>query len=155
MLQRIQSIYLFLVFVFALLFFVLPIAQFSSDTADLSFRLMQFRSFFDQVELSANWQLLVLIIVWATILILTVIITFQFRNRMLQVKLGKLNILLHVFLIMLTFFFLDSLRNQIDVVAFNYGAGVIFPVVSLLFILMAIKAIKKDEELVRSADRFR
>ncbi len=155
MLQRIQSVYLLLVFVFAILFAVLPVAEFVTDTAVYSLRLMRYRVFFDQLAFSANWQGIVLIVFWVAILVFSVLMTFYFKKRLLQIKLGKLNILLHVCLIMLTFFFLDALRNQVDVIGFNYGAGVIFPVISLLFILMAIKAIKKDEELVRSADRFR
>ncbi len=155
MLQRVQSVYLFLVFVFAILFFVLPIGQFITDTAVFSFRLLRYGYFFEHTGFSANLQNTLLIILWASILILTLVMIFQYRKRMLQIRLGKLNMLLHVFLIMLTFFFLDGLRSQADIVGFNYGAGVVFPVVSLLFILMAIRAIRKDEELVRSADRFR
>ncbi len=155
MLQRIQSVYLFLVFVFAILFAVLPIAQFVTDTAGYSLRLLKYRAFFDQTVFYANWTGVLLIILWASILVLIPIMTFQFKNRLLQIKLGKMNIFLHVLLIMLTFFFIDNISNQVDVVSFNYGPGVIFPVISLIFILMAIKAIKKDEELVRSAGRFR
>lgn len=155
MLQRIQSIYLFLVFVFGILYAVLPIAQLSTETAGFSFRILTYRTFFDQTVFSANWQGILLLIIWAAILVLTVYMTFQYKNRLLQIKLGKTNILLHVFITLLTFYFLDNLRNQVENIDLNYGPGVLFPVISLIFILMAIKAIKKDEELIRSADRFR
>ncbi len=155
MLQRIQSVYLFLVFVFGILFAVLPLANFSGDTPFIPLRLLNYIAFFRETAFSAGWQGIVLIIIWAFSLTLTVFMTFQYRNRLFQVKLGKLNILLHVGLILVTFFFIDSLRNQLDGVVFNYGAGVLFPVISLIFILMAIKAIKRDEALVRSADRIR
>lgn len=155
MLQRIQSVYLFLVFVFAILFTVLPLAQFGVDSVSSSLVLLKYSTFFDQTEFATNWQGIVLIILWFAIIGITVFMTFQFKNRLVQIKLGKLNILLHVALVMLTFFFVDSLRNQLDYVEYNYGVGVLFPVISLIFILMAIKAIKKDEELVRSANRFR
>ncbi len=155
MLQRIQSVYLFLVFVFAILFATLPIAQFNMETADLSLRLFRYKAFFDQTAFSANWVGILLIISWFTTCILTVLTTFKFKARLFQIKLGKLNILLHVFLVMLTFFFIDNLRKQVESIELNYGPGVVFPVISLIFILMAIKAIKKDEALVRSADRFR
>ncbi len=155
MLQRIQSVYLFLVFVFAILFAVLPLANFSDDTPLISLRLLNFNAFFSETVFSLSWQGILLIIIWALSLSLTVFMTFQYRNRLFQVKLGKLNILFHVGLILVTFFFIDGLRNQLDGVVINYGAGVLFPVISLIFILMAIKAIKRDEALVRSADRFR
>lgn len=155
MLQRIQSVYLFLVFVFAILFAVLPLASFSGDTPFIPLRLLNYNAFFSETAFSSGWQGIVLIIVWAFSLSLTAFMTFQYHNRLFQIKLGKLNMLLHVGLILLTFFFIDGLRSQLDGVEFNYGAGVFFPVISLIFILMAIKAIKRDEALIRSADRIR
>ncbi len=155
MIQRIQSVYLLLVFVFAILFAVLPMAYFTVEAMGMSLRLLYFRSFFEEPAFSSSWHLILLTIIWAVIMLVTVITTFQYKNRLLQIKMGKLNILLHVALIMLVFFFIDALRGQVIGAEFSYGAGVLLPVISLIFILMAIKAIKKDEALVRSADRFR
>ncbi len=155
MIQRIQSVYLFLVFVFGLLFALLPMAGFTVEATTASLRLLYFRSFFEETVFLSSWHIVLLTIIWAVIMLVTVITTFQYKNRLLQIKLGKLNILLHVVLIMLVFFFIDVLRGQVNVAEFSYGAAVLFPVISLIFILMAIKAIKKDEALVRSADRFR
>jgi hypothetical protein len=155
MLQRIQSVYLFMVFVFAILFAVFPLANFSGDAPFIPLKLINYIAFFSETVFSPVWQGIVLIIIWVISLLLTVFMTFRYHNRLLQVKLGKLNILLHVGLILMAFFFIDGLRNQLDGVVLNYGAGVLFPVISLIFILMAIKAIKKDEALVRSADRIR
>lgn len=155
MLQRIQSIYLFLVFVFAILFAVLPLAYVQGDTPFMPLRLLYYNAFFGGTAFSSGWQGILLIIIWLISLVLTVFMTFQYRNRLFQIKLGKLNILFHVGLILVAFFFIDGLRNQIEGIEINYGAGVLFPVISLIFILMAIKAIKRDEALVRSADRIR
>ncbi len=155
MLQRIQSVYLFLVFVFTLVFAILPLAQFTIEASHIPFKLSNYQSFFSETPLSANWMSILLIVVWFAALLLTAFMTFQYKNRMFQVRLGKLNILLHVLLVMTAFFFIDNLRGQIEGMEFNYGAGVLFPVISLIFILMAIKGIKKDEALIRSADRIR
>jgi hypothetical protein len=37
----------------------------------------------------------------------------------------------------------------------TYGIGMMLPLLSLIFCLLAIRGIRKDEELVRSADRIR
>jgi hypothetical protein len=37
----------------------------------------------------------------------------------------------------------------------NYGIGVILPSLAILFIILALRGIRKDEMLVRSADRLR
>ena len=155
MLQRIQTVYLFLVFVFSVLFAILPLAHFSGETSFIPLRLLKYNAFFSETAFSAVWIGMLLIILWVASMLFTVYMAIQYHNRLFQVKLGKVSILLHLGLILMTFFFIDGLRNQLDDVAFNYGAGVLFPIISLIFILMAIKAIKRDEALVRSADRIR
>jgi hypothetical protein len=37
----------------------------------------------------------------------------------------------------------------------NYGIAVILPSISILFIILAIKGIRRDEKLIKSADRLR
>ncbi len=155
MLQRVQSIYLFLVFVFALLYALFPIAQLDSETASYSVRLIQFGSLFAQTPLSIGFLGVMAVIFWLAAIIMTVYMTFQYKNRLFQIKLGKLNMLLHAALILVSFFLVDNLRGQLDNGMMSYGAGILFPVISLIFILMAIKAIRRDENLVRSADRIR
>ncbi len=156
MLQRIQSVYLFIVFIFAVLFGVLPLAYFPVDAPEMPLRLLQYRVFMDAfAEMYGQWLGGVLIVLFSAIMLITVYTTFQYKNRLHQIAMGKLNILLHVVLIMATFFFLDTIRGQVDATDFSYGPAVIFPVISLIFILLSNKAIRKDENLVRAADRLR
>ncbi len=156
MLQRIQSIYLFLVFVFAILFVMLPLAHFPAEAPDIPFRLSKYNVFFDALGIvSIRWLALLLLGLFALAVLLTVYTSFQYKNRLLQIRLGKYNMLVHAALILVAFFLTDNLRNQVHDAGFSYGSGVFFPVISLIFILLANRAIKKDEELVRSADRIR
>ncbi len=156
MMQRIQSLYLFLVFVFTVLFGLLPMAHFPTRAPGMPLRLFEQRIFFDAFEqLSRGWLGIALLVLFMAILVLTFYTTFQFRRRLFQIKLGKLNILLHVALILVTFFFIDNVRSQLGYPEFSYGSGVVFPLISLLLILMANRAIRRDENLVRSADRIR
>ncbi len=156
MLQRIQSIYLFLVFVFAILFVMLPLALFPAEAPDIPFRLSKYNVFFDALGIvSIRWLALLLLGLFALAVLLTVYASFQYKNRLLQIRLGKYNMLVHAAMILVAFFLTDNLRNQVHDAGFSYGAGVFFPVISLIFILLANRAIKKDEELVRSADRIR
>jgi ABC-type proline/glycine betaine transport system permease subunit len=37
----------------------------------------------------------------------------------------------------------------------NYGIGALLPSLAILFLILAIRGIRKDENLVRSADRLR
>lgn len=156
MLQRVQSVYLFLVFLFAALFAVLPLGHFPAGSPDMPLRLISIHDFFAPIDgTGIGWMGALLILLFAIAILITVYMTFQYKKRLFQIKLGKMNIMVHAVMILITFFFLDSIRNQLDATGFSYGAAVFFPVISLIFILLANKAIRKDEELVRSADRLR
>jgi radical SAM superfamily enzyme YgiQ (UPF0313 family) len=68
------------------------------------------------------------------------------------------NTLLHIALIVFIYFSAENttkyfLQNQ-DV-TISYGLGFFLPVVSLAFLLLANKAIKKDEKLIKAIDRLR
>ncbi len=156
MLQRIQSVFLTLVFVFAVLFVFLPLGKFDLEGLKILLKATG-------IDASANipeefgqaWYGYVLLILVFGIMVLTVFSIFQFKRRMYQIQLGKLNILLHVGLVVTAFFFVDQWRDHLPNLPFSYGAGIVLPLVSMILILMANRAIKRDEELVRSADRIR
>jgi len=44
---------------------------------------------------------------------------------------------------------------QLESPIVDYGVGAYLPLIPFVFIFLAIKAIKKDEALVRAADRIR
>jgi len=111
MLQRIQSIYLFLVFVFAILFVMLPLAHFPAEAPDIPFRLSKYNVFFDALGIvSIRWLALLLLGLFALAVLLTVYTSFQYKNRLLQIRLGKYNMLVHAALILVAFFLTDNLR---------------------------------------------
>ncbi len=156
MLQRIQSIYLFLVFVFAILFVMLPLAYFPAEAPEIPFRLSKYNIFYDALgDLSGHWIALLLLGLFALGVFLTIYTSFQYKDRLFQIRLGKYNMLVHAAMILVAFFLTDNLRNQVHDAGFSYGPGIFFPIISLIFVLLANRAIKKDEEMVRSADRIR
>jgi len=83
---------------------------------------------------------------------------FQFKNRKQQMQ--SVRIAMVVALLTLVGFSFEHYRNinafaaQADV-QMHYGMATIFPIVVLVLDWMALKAIKKDEDLVRSVDRLR
>lgn len=152
MIQRIQSVYLTLVLIFALLFLFLPIAVFQTDPPTI---LRIYNIPFQEFEIM-NIALLAFLslALCLFIMLLTLITIFRFKNRKNQIKLGKMNILLHVGLIVIVFFMIDELKTSMEG-AFSYGYGVVFPLIAMILILLANRAIKKDEDLVRSSERLR
>ncbi|PNQ73409.1 DUF4293 domain-containing protein [Hanstruepera neustonica] len=85
--------------------------------------------------------------------VLSLITIFRFKNRKSQFMLGRLNIILNF--ILLGFFVYQSLNLSGETVVSEKGIGIFLPIVSIVFLALANKAIKKDEDLVKSVDRLR
>ena len=84
---------------------------------------------------------------------LALISIFMFKDRKLQFVLGRLNIILNF--ILLGLFVYRSLNLSGETVVSEKGIGMLLPVFSIVFLVLANKAIKKDEDLVKSVDRLR
>ena len=156
MLQRIQSVYLLLVILFTVLFLFFPLGSLRLNGESVSIMLTgkdlaqeNFAGAFAQLY---RFSLFILL---SVAVIFTVYIIFQYGKRLFQMRLGKIHILLHLIILVLTFFYLDHLRASLPIASLTYGPSVFFPVVSLFLILMSNRAIMKDEKLVRAADRIR
>ncbi len=85
--------------------------------------------------------------------ILTLVAIFQYKNRQLQFVLGRLSILINFILLGVIVYFTQNLSGEINVS--EKGIGSLIPIVTIVLVVLANKAIKKDEELVKSVDRLR
>ncbi len=136
MIQRIQSIYMFVVVLLAgLLPFLIPIWNAN-----------------DGVEIFAQNELWISIAFYASAA-LALIALFLFKNRQNQFVVNRLNMILNLFL--LGFFVYRSLNLSGEVSTSEKGIGMLIPVFSIVFLVLANRAIKKDENLVKSVDRLR
>jgi hypothetical protein len=78
---------------------------------------------------------------------------FLFKNRKLQFVFGRLIILINLFLLGLLIYVSLTLPGEISIS--KKGIGMFLPILVVLLIVLANKAIKKDEDLVKSVDRLR
>tara|TARA_B110000003_G_scaffold273772_1_gene312195 strand:- start:124 stop:534 length:411 start_codon:yes stop_codon:yes gene_type:complete len=78
---------------------------------------------------------------------------FSYKKRKSQFVINRLNIILNFFL--LGVFVYRSLTLSGETLVSEKGIGVFLPIISIVFLVMANKAIKKDEDLVKSVDRLR
>lgn len=76
-----------------------------------------------------------------------------FKNRKLQFVLNRLNIIFNLTLLGVFVYRLLTLSGEAQVS--EKGIGMFLPIISIVFLVMANKAIKKDEDLVKSVDRLR
>ncbi len=84
---------------------------------------------------------------------LSLIAIFKYNNRQTQFVLGRLNIILNFILLGLFVYRSLNLSGETDVS--EKGIGMLLPIFSIVFLVLANKAIKKDEDLVKSVDRLR
>jgi len=85
--------------------------------------------------------------------VLSVISIFRYKDRKSQFVLGRLNIILNFILLGLFVYRSLSLSGEAEVS--EKGIGILLPIFSIVFLVLANKAIKKDEDLVKSVDRLR
>ncbi len=98
----------------------------------------------------------ILMILTVMLGLIPIIGIFLFKNRKLQMNVGRLAIVIGIVLLAVAgFFFYQEFDSVKDVVHASMGAGLAAPVLSFVFLYLANRAIGKDEKLVRSADRLR
>ena len=85
--------------------------------------------------------------------VLSIVAIFQFKKRQFQFVLGRLNILTNLILLGFLVYQLLNLSGETSVS--EKGIGAFLPVVVIVLLAIANKAIKKDEDLVKSVDRLR
>ncbi|MCH2034515.1 MAG: DUF4293 domain-containing protein [Tenacibaculum sp.] len=85
--------------------------------------------------------------------LLSIVTIFLFNNRKLQFVLGRLNILTNLFLLGVLVYLSLTLSGEAAVS--EKGIGMFLPVIIIVLLVIANKAIKKDEDLVKSVDRLR
>ena len=99
-----------------------------------------------------NDEPIMLGLIFGSILV-TFISIFSYKKRKSQFVINRLNIILNFFL--LGVFVYRSLTLSGETLVSEKGIGVFLPIISIVFLVMANKAIKKDEDLVKSVDRLR
>ncbi|WGH76953.1 DUF4293 domain-containing protein [Tenacibaculum tangerinum] len=145
MIQRIQSIYLFIA---AIVAGVLPFWAGLWTNAKTNANVYSIDLFLENTLLQKCVP--ILFFISALVAIVTI---FLFKNRQLQFVLNRLNILINLFLLGLLIYLSQTLSGEASVS--EKGIGMFFPIVVILLLVLANKAIKKDEDLVKSVDRLR
>ncbi len=144
MIQRIQTLYLLIATLLSsALVFVLHLWV---DDAGVEFFAMD-AFVTDNVLLKTMSVLFFVSAAW------TLIAIFKYKNRKLQFVLGRLSILINFILLGILVYFTQNLSGEINVS--EKGIGLLIPVFTIVLVVLANKAIKKDEELVKSVDRLR
>jgi len=157
MIQRIQTIWLFLSSGSLLLLFLFPYFQYFDDFGvamavkvtgiyqGMADGVIQTEPFIFQTIATVLTALIPLIII------------FYYKDRSRQLKISYIGI---VILALMGIWFYSTAKEAISVVnqSFqlgNIGIGALLIPLSLLFLILAVRGIRKDEKLIKSVDRLR
>jgi hypothetical protein len=158
MIQRIQSVYLFIAFVALVVLYFFPVASFLSDLSYNKFYITHLQTLTPGVDTPvSNSLILPLAIFNGIIAAITVMSIFLYKKRILQSRIVKLAILMSIILIALIFFVYSPLISRATTAEANYADsfGIYISLIAIVMLVLANRGIMKDEKLVRSANRLR
>jgi len=180
MIQRIQSFWLVLAACCMAVCFMAPVAKYQMEIAsmgqtvvtELNLVAKDAPDFSEQMMVQgamieygqkltgfATWPLVVLAVLVGAVALASV---FLFRNRVVQMRMVAVAFLLNVVYVFLVFFWaVDAYGKAVEQammatdMSVTWYVGAYAPIVSIVFFVLAHRGIKKDEALVRAADRLR
>jgi len=154
MIQRIQTVYLLLTTLLAVLFLSGTIINFSADFERLTLELKGIFNVPETGPAESIRSLPILSVLMIIVPAVSLLSIFIYKNRKLQIRL----IILLIVLILAEAAAVVYYALYIEK-AFNaepiYDINLIFPFLMLLFSILACRSVRKDENLVRSYDRLR
>ena len=153
MLQRIQSVYLFIVTVLMALMTFMPIGGFLIGTDSIVLKMCGFCD--STSALASAWGLVLTVIPAAILPFVTI---FLYKKRLLQFRLCVVEMILLCGVILFEIFYMwMGYRNFSDLplTAASIRMAALFPVISLIFTWLALRGVKKDIMLLKSMDRIR
>ncbi len=141
MIQRKQSIYLLLAALLNAGVFFFDLYQYHTQVSGTDT--------LGKIRVNDNFVALII----ATLITLLPLITiFLFNNRKRQISLSMVSILGIFSFIALLLWRVNGVPPPVNG---SYWIGSVLPVISLVFLIMAIMGIRSDEKLVKSVDRLR
>ena len=152
MIQRVQSIWLFLASLILFLLLILPILTKQGVNGALW---LQVGGLYQKTN-NITQQIQSLPVAFGGTIFIGVICLiniFNFKNRTLQKRIILLAILLIIALVIYLGVYTQKIPGGFEGVTFNVGTYL--PVASIVFCALAYRGIRKDEQLIRSADRLR
>jgi len=147
MIQRIQTVYLFISALLVGFLFLFPFAEIAKGGAVYLFN---FHGIVQNGILKENGVFISVLI--GIIIVLQGFAIVSFKNRARQIRLTVISILLIISLLGLFYFFTYYSFSEAQI---SFKISGLFPVVAAILDYLALRSIKKDEALIRSIDRIR
>lgn len=150
MIQRIQSVYLLLVTGILIASMCLPMGYFQTLNLAPGYTFKPLGLEIDGTFYS-TWGVFGILLLSAIVAVATI---FLYKNRMLQIRMSIFNSILLVgyYAAFMTFMFV--LKDDLNA-TFQLSWALCLPLIAIILNVLAIRAIGRDEVMVKAADRLR
>ena len=156
MIQRVQSIYLFLVVVLMSFMLIMPFAELAlQDGQVVVFHSYAVKKYITQEHSEMVIRTLPIFIMICLIGVISFMNVFQFNRRIIQMRVCVLNMMLMAGILILIFYYFYMVESTLRVENHVLKLPLIFPVIGIILTILAYRRIHEDEILVRSYDRLR
>jgi hypothetical protein len=145
MIQRVQSIFLALVTVLFILLFFIPVYKIAAITATTADAQLKGMMLYNPL----------LLVPMSFILIISLIAIFAYKNRKKQIGICRIGLILSMLVTINALVFPQFFVHGIAHENLAYGIGSYFFPADIILFALAARFIKKDDDLVRAADRLR
>lgn len=155
MIQRKQTLYLLAAAVLMALTLLLPLATYFVQGREFVLTGLRVTDITDPGAPVAAFTPICLTVVLALATLLPLVIIFLYKKRFLQVRLCFTETVLLIGTQGFIAYHVYNLYKSTEVVSWKFGIPSIFPILALVFIILAIRAIVRDEKLIKSLNRIR
>ncbi len=154
MIQRIQSIYLLLALAFGVSMFFTQQISFTTESMNY---ILNFKGILQETQ--GAWEVISSTVALTILLILTPLVSLVtillYKKRLVQIRLCAANIGLLLGTTGLIYYFGREAAKQLPDTVLSYNITAVFPLIAAVLTYLALRAIGKDEALIRSVDRIR
>lgn len=156
MLQRIQTLYLLIVVIAMSLTLFLPsMKSISYEEIDYAFSTLRGLYPIEQGGFHITGVTMWLTITNIVILLIALFTIFMYKWRIIQIRFSIFNMVLLIGYYAIFFFTRYVILQQNPMNSTTFSWPIILPLISAILTYLALRAIGKDEALVRSLDRIR
>jgi hypothetical protein len=152
MLQRSQSLYLLFVFILSILLFTGPLAFVTQEVGGIFLKHSGVFDLDGENMGISTWPLSVMIGLSVLVSILTFL---SYLNRPRQMRLTLFLMFFNVGFIGISYYYVHYIMHNFGGVQFVFQWRIVVPLMTLVLLVLAFRGIRKDELLVKAADRLR
>lgn len=154
MIQRIQTVYLIVALILLAVMFFQPLVAFENQGETLYILSATGIEDLGKTGVLSEVQTYPIAIIIGVMAIINMLSIFTFKKRVLQMRLCVYNSVFLTGSMGMIYFYSSQIANETGA-AMQIQWGSALPLVALIFTILAIRGIRKDEKLIRSMDRIR